>query len=220
MKPVFQVLVALIAIVTIGALVLSFTIDGIVKSNIESTTSEMLNTSVTVDDVSISILDGNGTIDGITIHNPEGFSDNPAMQLKQISMSVSLSSLISDTVIVNEIRIQQPELYFEQKTSGNNFNALTKNISDTSESDYNLIVDYLQVNDGHVTLTSDIGEERSAEAEFSQIEIEGIGREGNNTVEQTMRQILEPILQKALQEAVERGLKDKAKEKLQDLLDG
>ena len=220
MKPVFQVLVALIAIVTIGALVLSFTIDGIVKSNIESTTSEMLNTSVTVDDVSLSILDGNGSIDGITIHNPEGFSNNPAIQLQQISMSVNLSSLLSDTVIVNELRIQQHELYFEQKATGNNFNALTENLSGTSESDYNLIVDYLQVNEGRVTLTSDIGEERTAEAGFSQIEIEGIGRQGNNTVEQTMRQILEPILQKALQEAVERGLMDKAKEKLQDLLDG
>lgn len=72
MKPVFQVLVALIVIFAIGALVLSFSLDGIVKSNLEDTTSEMLDTAVEVNEVGISILDGSGTIDGFIIHNPQG----------------------------------------------------------------------------------------------------------------------------------------------------
>lgn len=219
MKPVFQILFALILIAAVGALILSFSLDGIVKSNIESTTSEMLDTSVEVNDVSISILDGEGTIDGITIHNPEGFSDRPAIQLKQIHMKIDLSSLLSDTMIVEELRIQQPELYVEQSASGNNLNALNQELQTQPPSETSMIVDYLLVSDGRVTLTADIGKEKTVEGEFSKIEIEGIGRQGNNTMEQTIKQILEPILQKALQEAVEQGLMDRAKEKAKDALE-
>lgn len=220
MKPVFQALFGLIAIAAIGALILSFSIDGIVKSNIESTTSKMLNTSVDVDDVSLSILDGSGTIEGITIHNPEGFSDNPALKLQQISMTVDLYSLLSDTVIVKRIAINKPEVYFEQKASGSNLDALAANLGGSSSTETNLIVDYLLVEDGNVTLTTDIGGEKTAEASFSRFELKGIGREGNNTMEQTMQQILEPILQKAAREAIKQGLLEKAKDKIKDLLDG
>ena len=221
MKPVFQGLVALIAIGAIGALVLSFTIDGIVKSNIESTTGEMLDTSVEVNSVSISILDGKGTIDGITIHNPEGFSDNPALKLQQISISVALSSLLSDTVIVKDIRIEKPEVYFEQKTSGSNLDALTDKLGgSSSESGVSIVIDHLLVQDGHVTLTADIGEKKTVEGSFSSIELNGIGRSGNNTMEQAMQQILKPILRKASREAVKQGLLNEAKDKLKDLLDG
>lgn len=218
MKPVFQVLFAVIVIVALGALILSFSLDGIVKSNIESTTSEMLDTSVEVNDVSISILDGTGTIDGITIQNPEGFSDNPAIKLQQIQMDVDLYSLLSDTIVVKELRIQKPELFVEQKADGNNLNALNQKLQTQPPSETSMVIDYLLVADGRVTLTADIGEEKTVEGEFSKIEIEGIGRQGNNTMSQAMQQILEPILQRALQEAVEQGLMDKAKDALQDLL--
>lgn len=220
LKPVFQVLFGIIVIVALGALALSFSIDGMVKSELEDTAAEMMNTSVDVEDVSISLLDGSGTISGITIHNPEGFSERPAVKLQQIRIKINVSSLLADTVIANEVHIQTPELYFEQKASGNNFDALTANMEGSSSSDTNLIVDYLLVANGTVMVTADIGEEESVKAEFAQIEIEGIGRSGNNTMEQTLRQILEPVLQKALQEAIEQGLMDKAKDALKEVLDG
>ncbi len=80
LKPVFQVLFGIIVVGALGALVLSFSIDGMVKSELEDTTAEMMNTSVEVDNVSISLFDGSGTISGITIHNPEGFSERPAVK--------------------------------------------------------------------------------------------------------------------------------------------
>ncbi|MGM0546658.1 MAG: hypothetical protein ACQEST_08045 [Bacteroidota bacterium] len=220
MKPVFQALFALIIIGAIGALIISLSIDGIVKSNIEDTTSQLMETTVDVDDVSISILDGSGTIDGITIHNPDGFSDEPALKLQQISLKMKVSSLLSDTVMIEEIHIQKPELFFEQKASGSNFDALTDKMESSSSSDSNVIIDYLLVENGQITLTADIGEEQTVAAEFSRIEIEGIGRDGNNSMEQATRQILQPILEKALQEAATEGLIDKAKDALEDLLDG
>lgn len=220
MKPVFQALVALIGIAAVGALIISFGIDGIVKSNIQSTTSEMLETRVEVKDVSISILDGSGTIEGITIHNPKGFSDNPSVKLRQITMKMDLATLLSDTVVINKLHIKKPEVYFEQKVSGNNLAVLSDKLGSSSSSDINVVVDYLLVENGHVTLTTDIGKQKTVEGEFSKIEIEGIGRKGNNTIEQTLKQILEPILHKAIQEVAKQEVKGQVKEKIQDLIEG
>ena len=220
LKPVFQVLFAIIVISAIGGLILSLSIDSMVQSSLESTTAEVLNTSVDVEDVSISLLNGSGTITGFTIHNPEGFSDKPAAKMQEISIKMKVSSLLSDTVIVDEVRIQKPELYYEQKATGNNFDALTGSMGGSSSSDTNLIVDYLLVENGQIALTADIGSENSVMAKFSKIELEGIGRTGNNTMEQTIQQILQPVLEKALQEAATQGIMDKAKEALKDMLDG
>jgi len=220
LKPVFQALFAIIIIGVLGALILSLSIDSMVQSSLESTTAEVLNTSVDVEDVSISLLNGSGTIKGFTIHNPDGFSDKPAAKLKEISIKMKVSSLLSDTVIVKEIRVQKPELYYEQKATGSNLDALTDNMGGSSSSDTNLIVDYLLVENGQVTLTADIGSEKSVMAKFSKIELEGIGRSGSNAMERTIQQILEPVLEKALQEAATQGLMDKAKNALEGMIDG
>lgn len=218
LKPVFKVLTGLIVIAVVGLLVFSLTIDGLVKRSIENTGSELMNTSVEVDDVSISVLDGSGTIDGIAIQNPDGFSEESALLLKKISMKVNISTLLADTVIVEELIINEPELFFEQRADGNNFNKLTENMDATDSGQTNMIIDRLLVNDGFVRVSSDVGEERSAETSFSEIELTGVGRQGNNTMEQVMEQVLRPVIQKAAQEAVKEGLLDQAKEKLQDVL--
>lgn len=219
MKPVFQVLVAVIAIIALGALILSFSMDRIIKSNIEQTTSDMLDTSVEVNDASISILDGTGSIDGITIHNPEGFSDNPAVKLQQISIKMDLATILSDTVIIDSIEIKQPEVYFEQKGAGINLEKLSESLNEAPSTDINLIVDYLLVEEGLIKLTTETDEVQSTETTFDRFELTGIGREENNTIEQTVRQILRPVLERAAQEAVEQGLLDAAKEKLKDVFE-
>lgn len=221
MKKLLSIVGVLIGILLIGLIVLTYTIDGIVKSNIEDTGSSMLNTTVEVDDVNISLFDGEGTIDGITIHNPEEFSDSSAMQLQQIQMKVDVLSLLSDTIVVDSLIIQEPEIFFEQTTAGNNLNALTQNIDMESESETNVVIDYLRVNQGLVKARTAIGEEeRSAQAEFEQFELTGMGRVDSNTMKQTLRQILEPIIERAAQEALKEGLLEQAKDRLQNLLDG
>lgn len=222
MKKLFQILVGLIAVAAVGGLILSFSLDGMVESAIEDTSSKMLQTTVDVKEVNLSILDGQGTITGITVHNPEGFSDNPALQLQQISMKVKLKSLLSDTVVVEQVEIENPELFFEQKASGSNFDALSSNLNSgsSSSSQTYLVVEYLEVQDGRVTLSTDIGGKKSVEATIDRFTLEDIGRADTNTMEQTLRQILQPILQKATRQALQQGLLDKAKEKLENLLDG
>jgi uncharacterized protein involved in outer membrane biogenesis len=218
LKPVFKVLTGLVAVAVIGLLIFSLTVDRLVKRSIENAGSEMLNTPVEVKDLSLSVLDGSGTIDGIFIQNPEGFSDEAVLNFRQISMKLNVSSLFSDTVIVEELIIDNPELYLEQQGVDNNIDKLVKNMEPSSSGDTKVIIERLVVNEGYVKLSSDIGEERTAEGTFSKIELADVGRQGN-TLQQVMEQVLRPVLQVAAQEAVKEGLMDEAKNKLQDFLE-
>ncbi|HET6528181.1 MAG TPA: AsmA family protein [Balneolaceae bacterium] len=220
MRVLLYIFGIIVVIVVIGFIVLSFTVDGMVKSGIEEVGSEMLQTQVDVDDVSISILDGTGTIEGIAVQNPEGFSDSAAIKLQSIHLSLDLSSLLSDTVVIDTIIISQPMLFFEQKANGAvNLRKLTENIDMTSSSEGGMIIDYLRVDEGLVKLSTEIGEGRQAQVKFDEIVLADIGRTGSNTVEQTVRQILEPIIERAIQQAIKEGLLEQAKDKLQNILD-
>lgn len=127
--------------------------------------------------------------------------------------------MLSDTVIVRSVEIEKPEVFFEQKKSGSNLDALTEKLDDSSSSGINLVVEYLLMEEGEVTLSTDIGGEKSVRGTLDRFELTDIGRTGNNTLDQTLQQILEPVLKRAAREAVKQGLMDAAKEKLEGLLE-
>jgi hypothetical protein len=62
------------------------------------------------------------------VANPPGFNQPNAMSLGGIDVSVDLKSLSSDTVIVNHIRIDQPEITYERRLTTDNLSALLANI--------------------------------------------------------------------------------------------
>lgn len=222
MKTFIKVL-GVIAVVLIALfLVVSLTIDGIIKSTIQDVGSDLLQTEVNVDDVSVSILSSTGYIDGIMVENPEGFSDSTAIALKEISIDLDLFTLLSDTVVINQLIIDSPEVFVEQTTQGNNLMALQNNMSEGSTDESGgFIIDYLLVEEGVLTAHIDIGgEQRTTEVSIERFEQKNIGRSGNNTVESTVRQILEPLLEQALRKAVEGGLQDQVEDKLKNLFDG
>ncbi len=201
---------------------ISLSLDGMIKSSIEETSSDMLQVEVDVDDVAISLFDGRGTIDGLMIQNPKGFADRPAIQFKQIKLKIDLATLLSDTIVVNNLLIQNPSVYVEQTTEGNNLTTLQDRLGSSSGESYNtyMVIDHLLINESHVQLKSTIGEERNVEATITKIELTDVGRSGNNTIKQTTRQILEPVLKKAIRQAAKQGIKDLVKDKVQDLLGG
>jgi uncharacterized protein YxeA len=87
-KTLISLVVVLILVVGAGF----FYIDSIVKSGIEVVGSEVLGTRVTVASVSISPLSGNGTIRGLTIGNPEGYTSENIMQLGEVSVALNLGT--------------------------------------------------------------------------------------------------------------------------------
>lgn len=209
-------------IVLIGAfIVLNFTIDGIVKSNIEESGTELFQTQVDVGNVNISLFDGSGEIYGLSVANPEDFSDEPAIEMEEIRIKVDLMSLLSDTILVENVNITGASLFFEQQGFGVNLRQLNENMDlAVDEDDPAMVIDHLLVDRAIVRVSSTIDRERTAEATLESFELNGIGRQGSNTMKQSMQQIMEPLIERAIQEAVSRGLLEQLENKVQDLLGG
>jgi len=202
-------------------LTVGMTIDGIVKSGIEDAGSDILKTEVEVDDIDISLFDGSATMDGFIVYNPEGFSDEAALSLKGIEIKLDIRSLFSETIIVNEIHVKNPEISFEQVKTKVNLRELSNNISlgSDEESEKKLVIEKFILEEGSVTISSELEKERTVDASIDRIEINDIGKSGSNSVQQAMREILEPIIKNAISEAVKSGLLDQLENAVQDLID-
>lgn len=216
-----KIFAGFLAILIIVFLVLSFSLDGIVKSAIKESGSELLQTEVNVDDVHISLFDGSGVIKGFVVHNPEGFSDEPAIQIRETRMKIDLSTIFSDPIVVENVTIKNPELFFEQKGIGANLKTLNDNmgLSDDS-SETSMVIDHLLIENGTVRVSTTIERERTVEASISQFELNGIGRDGSNTIKQSIHQIMEPLLERAMREAVASGVMEQLENKVRDLFQG
>ncbi|MEX0723120.1 MAG: hypothetical protein WD357_08235 [Gracilimonas sp.] len=212
--------IAVILFIVSAVIVLTVTIDSAIKSGIEENGSELFQSVVTVEGVSISMFSGNGSIKGFKIRNPGDFSDEPALSIEEASIDIDLRSLLSDQVLINEIIIKSPELFFEQKGLEANLKTLNDNmnLAHDEPGEKTIIIDYLHIEDGNVVVSTSIDRRRTAEANFSEITITDIGRDGNNSIKQSVRQIMEPLLQKAIGEAIKDGVTEQLKNKIQDVL--
>lgn len=211
----------ILAILIAGFLVITLSLDGIVKSGIEENGSELLQTEVVVDDIDISLLNGSGSISGFVVSNPEGFSDEPAVKIEEASIKMDLSTLLSNRIVVEEIIIQNPEFFFEQKGIGINLKTLKNNMG-TSESSAGtaLVIDYLLVKNGQIKVSTTIDRERTAQAGIEKFELNNIGRNGSNTVKQSVREVMEPLLERATAEAIKGGIMEQFRSKAEEMLGG
>lgn len=196
----------------------TLTIDGVVKSAIKDKGSELLQTQVDVGDVDISLLNGSGSISEFIIHNPEGFSEQPAMRIQNGRLQVEISSLLSDVIVIKELIIQSPAIFVEQQGADANLKRLSDNLDLSSDdSDKRLIIDYLLIENGTISVSTSIDRERTGEAELEQFELRDVGRDGNNTVKQTLRQVLDPLLEEAMEQALKSGVLDQLENRVRDL---
>lgn len=102
----------------------------IVRTAIEEYGSEVLGTSVTVDEVSISLTEGKGRISGFQIAEPRGFGSGSAISLGEIALGIDLASLRKlDPVVIDLIRVDAPSVNYVVNAQGqSNLAAIQENI--------------------------------------------------------------------------------------------
>ncbi|MEQ8524399.1 hypothetical protein [Gracilimonas sp.] len=216
----FKIFGGILAVIVAGFLVLTLSLDGIIKSGIEENGSRLLQTQVKVNNVNISPFNGSGSIEGFTVANPDKFSDKNAISIQEASIRIDLGSLLSDEIIVRDITVKSPQLYFEQQGFGANLKTLNDNmsLSSKSSSETRLIIEHLLIENGQVTVSTDIDRERTATAAIESFELNGIGKDGSNTVQQSVQQVIKPLIERAITEAIKGGVVDQLENKVDDLL--
>lgn len=126
---IFIVLAVILAMAGTITYVLT-NLDSIVKAAIEKYGSEATNTAVRVSSVKIKLGSGEGSVLGLTVANPSGFSSPSVMTLDNISVRIAVNSITSTPVVIDNILISGPEVFYEMKEDGtSNVDILKKNLA-------------------------------------------------------------------------------------------
>ena len=109
-----------VVVIAFGAAVyfLLTSLDGIVERAIERYGSEITGTAVRVASVDISLSSGRGTVRGLTVANPEGFSSGSAFRLEEITLQLDVGTVTSSPIVLDEIAIRAPAALFEVNKAG------------------------------------------------------------------------------------------------------
>jgi hypothetical protein len=125
---IVAVVVGVVAVAAAAWFLLS-NLNSLVASVIEEEGSRVVGTSLRVGSVSIDLRGGSGTIRGLRVANPDGFSRGDAFTLGEITLALDTGSLTSSPLVVERIRVAQPAANFEVDARGrSNFGALQSNV--------------------------------------------------------------------------------------------
>ena len=129
MKRFLKIAAVVVAVLVLVVLVVVFfALNGIVKTAVETVVPKVTGTQVQLEDVSISMFSGKGTLSGLVIGNPEGFQTDHAFALGTVRVDVALPSLFSDKIVIEEIYIDGPEVTYEAGLTGSNIGKIQENV--------------------------------------------------------------------------------------------
>ncbi|MYG40507.1 MAG: hypothetical protein F4201_06815 [Nitrospira sp. SB0677_bin_15] len=129
---VFVRFLVLVGVIGLLALVfVSLSLNALVKGGIETVGPRILGVPVTLEDVNVTLLSGTSMhagLTGLTVNNPEGYETSSAVSLPEIRIKVDWNSLLTDTVIVEEVLIVKPAVTFEWSLRGSNLATIHENV--------------------------------------------------------------------------------------------
>jgi hypothetical protein len=129
-KILLKVGIGLVILVILGVLAVSLFLDSAVKRGVETFGPRMTKTTVTVDNVSLSLLSGGGSIKGLAVGNPEGYKTPKAISVGSATLSLKPGSLLGDKLVIHKIEVIAPEITFEGGFGGNNLNKILANVEE------------------------------------------------------------------------------------------
>ncbi|MCP4645134.1 MAG: hypothetical protein GY851_32130 [bacterium] len=132
MKSCFKTIVALIGLVLIvigvGAILIATQVERTVKASLEKSLTYVYQTPVVIDEVQVSVLDGSVTALGLTVANPPGFVEAPAMRFGRVIVRFDMPSLLSSSPTIEEIRLEELKVNLRYELrEGTNLGQLAKN---------------------------------------------------------------------------------------------
>ncbi|NLK42067.1 MAG: AsmA family protein [Planctomycetes bacterium] len=99
-----------------------------VKAGIEKAGRYALKVGVHLDSAALSLFGGTLTLDSLVIDNPEGYQHPTLLTLEQGFVAVDTGSLLSDTVEIEKIQLDNITLTLEQKGLTSNLQEVLNNL--------------------------------------------------------------------------------------------
>ena len=234
----------LLGIVVIAAGVYYFTpsVNSIVKKIVNKYGSEVVGTEVNLEGFDFSLTKVEASVKELTIANPANYKKPYLFELKNVSVKVDLKSLTTDTIVIDNIEVNNPAITYEMiSLTQNNIKEIQNNIEtysarskakETEEelsaaeeksdgSGKKVVIKKLSVNDASLTAAAG-GEEVSIT--LPTITMNNIGEDSQNKgtdIPQIIAKIMNKILSVASESVVSNklnNLKSVAEENLNNMV--
>jgi hypothetical protein len=193
-KIVIFVALALILVIAGTAVYVLTNLNTIVKAAIEKYGSQATKTAVRVSSVKIKLRNGEGAVLGLKVANPSGFSFPSIITLDNIAVRIEVNSVTSTPIVIDNILISGPEVFYEMKESGTaNVDVLKKNLTrldspseerpqkSSKDKEIKLIVRKLVFEKGMVQVRIAKLVDKPYTVELPRLELTDIGKHGGAT---------------------------------------
>ena len=234
MKKFLLILLTIIILLAGGICGLYLNLESIVKASVAKYGSQLTGTEVALDGFRLSLRKGEAELKGLRIANPEGYQTPQILSLGSVYVRLDMRSLLKPVIVVEEIRIANPEIAYELKSvAHNNVSDLLAAAADqtdatragtakpavssggsaksaSSSGGKKVIINALNITGGKVSLGATFGGKgAAASVPLPAVTLKDIGREkgsqGKGIIE-TASLILKKILDTAYDTAVRQGL--------------
>lgn len=122
--------VVVLIIVIAGAFYLLYSnLGSIVKAAIEKYGAAATQAQVTVNSVTLSATSGQGTISGLVVGNPPGFTAPHSFELGSVTLAINTSTITNNPIDVTQVTIAAPHVTYEQGPNGGNLQKLQQNVT-------------------------------------------------------------------------------------------
>ncbi len=207
---IFLALILIIGLAVAGAsfYFVTYRMDGMIASKIESAGSSALGTHITIGTVNTGISAGSLQISNVSVANPPGYDKPDAISLDGIEAEINY-----DGFDITRLVIEQPSLYIEEAGGTTNFSELLEALEthverrgpDADTSQPRIVIRQFRMNESQAKFESKSYDMHS-DVRIDSIEMENL----EGTVEEVAIQIARRIVEEVATAAAVEVLKAKA----------
>lgn len=113
-----------VALIAVVVLVVTLMMGRIVKAGVNTFGPQITGTEVELADAEVSLFSGSATLTGLRVGNPEGWGEGDLATLGQIHLDLDPWSLLSDTIVIEDLDIEGPVFRYEMQGGTSNVDVL------------------------------------------------------------------------------------------------
>src|ERR1051325_2059075 len=127
-KWIFRIAIILVVMVVAVVVLLFTNLNSIVKGGVEKVGPQITKTEMRLAKVNISPFSGSGQLTGLFVGNPEGYKTESAIKVGDVKVVLKMASVMHDTVEIESVNIQGPEITFDGGLFDNNLRKILDNV--------------------------------------------------------------------------------------------
>lgn len=234
MKRALKIVLIVAAVLLLVAVAALFWIDSIARVAVEKGASYALGVETKLDSMRIGLFSGEAGMRGLLVRNPQGFSGDHFLKMEDADLALSLSSVMSDRIVIPRIRLKGMDLFIEQNSSGTNLGKILANLQgepptsspapatpapgavpEASNKGKSFVIEEILIEQTRVGGTLSIlgGAPKAISYTIPEIRLQHVGSDSTDGA--SLAKVVKEIVQAILKGAIEQG-KDLPKELVQE----